>query len=368
LQTTSFITAFTRLGHFLRQFAAGTGRDPGTELDPSTNAGELEELNQEFFTEFSEILDQEPVLNPWFTRESLMKAMNGIASMLEDEVLGKWLYPYEIKPLESGRERTVGLVMAGNIPLVGFHDMMSVLASGHKVFAKASTKDDRLIKQVVKVLSAIDPEMGNRVRFTDDRLSGMDAVIATGSDNSARYFEYYFRNIPHIIRKNRNGVAVLDGQESRDELAALGEDIFTYFGMGCRNVTKLYIPDDYDLKILLGVLDKFDHLYQHHKYGNNVDYYRSIYLMNKIQLLDNGVLLLKEDSSIASPVGVVFYERYSDIGQVQRELERHRLEIQCIVSTNAEIEAAILPGTTQIPMPWDYADGVDTIRFLMELT
>ena len=177
-----------------------------------------------------------------------------------------------------------------------------------------------------------------------------------------------YLNIPHIIRKNRNGVAVLDGQESSDELAALGEDIFTYFGMGCRNVTKLYIPEDYDLKILLGVLDKFDHLYQHHKYGNNVDYYRSIYLMNKIPLLDNGVLLLKEDSSIASPVGVVFYERYSDIGRVQRELERHRNEIQCIVSTNAEIEAAILPGTTQIPMPWDYADGVDTIRFLMELT
>jgi hypothetical protein len=362
LQTNLFITAFTRLGQFLRQFPAGTGPDHGTD------AGDLEDLNREFFKGFSEILEQEPVLNPWFTRDFLMKALSGIASMLEEEVLRRWLHPYGIKPLAPDAELTVGLVLAGNIPLVGFHDVMSVLASGHRVLAKASTKDDRLIRQVAGILSAIDPDLGRRIRFTDDKLSGMDAVIATGSDNSARYFEYYFRKIPHIIRKNRNGVAVLSGQESTEELAALGEDIFSYFGMGCRNVTKLYIPEDYDLKILLGVLDRFHELYQHHKYGNNVDYYRSIYLLNQVPLLDNGVLLLKEDSSIASPVGVVFYERYSDIGQVQRDLEQQSQGIQCIVSTSAEIEAAILPGSTQTPMPWDYADGVDTIRFLMELT
>jgi hypothetical protein len=160
---------------------------------------------------------------------------------------------------------------------------------------------------------------------------------------------------------------VLSGLESEDELAALGEDIFTYFGMGCRNVTKLYIPETYDLKVLLGVLDSFHPLYQHHKYGNNVDYYRTIYLMNQVPILDNGVLLLKEDPALASPVGVVFYERYSEIGFVQQELELHRQEIQCIVSSDPEIKGAILPGSTQNPMPWDYADGVDTIRFLMEL-
>ena len=328
----------------------------------------MEKLNKEFFKEFSEILEQEPVLNPWFTRESLMEALRGIASMLEEEVLHKWLDPYGIKDIASGAQRAVGLVLAGNIPLVGFHDMMSVLASGHKVLAKPSSKDDRLIRKVAEVLSNIDPEIGSRIQFTDDKLSGMDAVIATGSDNSARYFEYYFRKIPHIIRKNRNGVAVLTGGESEDELAALGKDIFSYFGMGCRNVTKLYIPESYDLKVLLGVLDRFHHLYQHNKYGNNVDYYRTMYLMNLVTFLDNGVLLVKEDPSIASPVGVVFYERYSEIGFVQQELELHRQEIQCIVSTNAEIDGAIQPGSTQIPMPWDYADGVDTIRFLMELT
>ncbi len=360
--TSSFISAFVRLGKFLRQFPDGSGSQSDGD------APSMEKLNKEFFKEFSELLEQEPVLNPWFTRESLMEALRGIASMLEVEVLHKWLDSYGIKAVASGAQRTVGLVMAGNIPMVGFHDMMSVLASGHTVLAKPSSKDDRLIRMIARLLVAIDPEIGSRILFTDDKLSGMDAVIATGSDSSARYFEYYFRKIPHIIRKNRNGVAVLTGEESEEELAALGKDIFSYFGMGCRNVTKLYIPESYDLKVLLGVLDRFHHLYQHHKYGNNVDYYRTMYLMNQVTFLDNGVLLVKEDPSIASPVGVVFYERYSEIGFVQQELELHRQEIQCIVSTDPEIDGAIQPGSTQVPMPWDYADGVDTIRFLMELT
>jgi hypothetical protein len=357
----SFITAFTRLGKFLRQFPDSSGSQSGADLP------ELEELNKLFYHEFSEILEQEPFLNPWFTRDFLMKALRGIASMLEEEVIQTWLKPYALKAIPSGPQLTVGLVMAGNIPLVGFHDMMSVLATGHKVFAKPSSRDERLIRKVTEILSAIDPALGANISFTEEKLSGLDAVIATGSDNSARYFEYYFRDIPHIIRKNRNGVAVLTGNESNEELAALGEDIFTYFGMGCRNVTKLYIPEAYDLKVLLGVLDSFQALYQHHKYGNNVDYYRTMYLMNQDPILDNGILLLKEDTAIASPVGVVFYERYSEIDLVQQKLDMHRDEIQCTVSLSPDIKDSILPGSTQEPMPWDYADGVDTIRFLMEL-
>ena len=345
----------------MRQFPEGAGSQSGAALP------ELEKLNTLFFKEFSDILDYEPVLNPWFTRDSLMKALKGIACMLDEKVLQTWLKPYSIKAIPSGSELTVGLVMAGNIPLVGFHDMMSVLASGHKVLAKPSSKDDRLIRKVTEILFAIDPAIGGRIALTEEKLSGLDAVIATGSNNSSRYFEYYFRNIPHIIRKNRNGVAVLTGDESEEELAALGEDIFTYFGMGCRNVTKLYIPEAYDLKVLLGVLDRFQALYQHHKYGNNVDYYRTMYLMNQDPILDNNILLLKEDPSIASPVGVVYYERYSEIDPVQQELDLHREEIQCIVSLSPDIKNSILPGSTQEPMPWDYADGVDTIRFLMEL-
>ena len=357
----SFITAFTRLGEFLSQFQEGSG--PPSHGESSS----LSELNPRHFDAFARILEREPVLNPWFTPEALQKALKGITCMLEEEVLRQWLHPYELQVIPAESRRTVGLVLAGNIPLVGFHDLMTVLVSGHRVLAKASSMDERLIKEVALILASIDPELGKAIQFTDDKLSGLDAVIATGSNNSSRYFEYYFRNIPHIIRKNRNGVAVLSGNESEAELAALGEDIFTYFGMGCRNVTKLYIPETYDLKILLGVLDSFHPLYQHHKYGNNVDYYRTIYLMNRVDFLDNGVLLVKEDPSIASPVGVVFYERYSELGLVQKELELHREEIQCVVSTIPEIRGAILPGSTQEPMPWDYADGVDTIRFLMEL-
>ena len=357
----AFISAFTRLGKFLGQFADPQGTDYELELP------EIEDLNSHFHGSFSQVLDREPVLNPWFTPDFLRKALKGISTMLEEEVLQKWLLPYELGEPAMGLRRRVGLVMAGNIPLVGFHDLMCVLAAGHDALVKPSSSDSRLIRNIADLLSFIDPGLGERIRLTDERLSGLDAVIATGSNNSARYFEYYFRDIPHVIRKNRNGVAVLAGTETEEELHALGEDIFTYFGMGCRNVTKLYIPEKYDLKGLLHVLDRFYQLSQHHKYANNVEYYRTIYLMNLESFLDNGVLLLKEDPAISSPVGVAFYERYSEIEEVQQKLDLHREEIQCIVSTCPDIRDSIQPGSTQAPMPWDYADGVDTIRFLKEI-
>jgi hypothetical protein len=356
----AFISAFTRLGIFLGQFTAAPGTASGDERP------EIEDLNSHFQESFAQILDREPVLNPWFTPEFLQKAMKGIASMLEEEVLQKWLLPYEPGLLAGGNRRRVGLVMAGNIPLVGFHDLMCVMATGHEVLAKPSSRDGRMIRGIAELLSFMDPGLGDRIRFTDERLSGLDAIIATGSNNSSRYFEYYFRDIPHVIRKNRNGVAVLAGTETEEELYALGEDIFTYFGMGCRNVTKLYVPENYDLKELLHVLDRFYMLAQHNKYANNVAYYRTIYLMNRVPFLDNGVLLLKEDAAISSPVGVVYYERYSELEGVQQKLDLHREEIQCVVSTSPDIRDSIQPGTTQVPMPWDYADGVDTIRFLKD--
>ena len=358
MQTTDpFIAAFTRLGEFLRQFPEDTRNDTPALLS----------INEAHFDSFKSLLAEEHIFNPWFTPESLNRAIQGVSMMLKEEVLYHWLEAYTLSFSSPDQMKTVGLVLAGNIPLVGFHDLMSVLAAGHRVLAKPSSKDDRLIREVAAILTDIDPSVGERIRLTDQYLLGVDAVIATGSDNSARYFEYYFRNIPHIIRKNRNGIAVLTGKETEEELAGIGEDIFTYFGLGCRNVTKLYIPDSYDLTKLLGVLDRYHYLYQHHKYGNNVDYYRTIYLMNRIDFLDNGVLLLKEDTGIASPVGVVFYERYSEIGLVQHQLRSRSEEIQCCVSIHPEIPDAIPPGTSQHPMPWDYADGVDTIRFLTEL-
>jgi hypothetical protein len=357
----SFITALGRLGDFLGQFPGETAEDNG-----SPAIAQRSDLNHRHKEAFQAMIESEHIYNPWFTREAVLTALGGISLMLKPQVLSQWLNPYHLTPLPDDKIRTVGLVMAGNIPLVGFHDLMCVLACGHRAQVKASSKDERLIKKVAELLSDIDPEMGSRIHFTDGILSGLDAVIATGSNNSARYFEYYFRHIPHIIRKNRNGVAVLTGGENEDQLYGLGRDIFTYFGMGCRNVTKIYIPPAYDLKILLGVLDRFSHLSQHHKYINNVDYYRTLYLMNQVPLLDNGVLLLKEDPAIASPVGVVFYERYSEIGRVVEPLELHKEEIQCIVSIQESLPGAIAPGKTQEPMPWDYADGIDTLEFLKE--
>ena len=357
MQTTNpFIRAFTILGEFLNQFPE----------DSRSDAPALTSLNKSHFHEFQSLIEKEHIHNPWFTPQSVKGALKGIVKMLNDRVLYKWLKDYKLTIPITGQGKTVGLVLAGNIPMVGFHDMLCVLVTGHTVLAKPSSKDDRLIRRIAAILTDIDPALGARIRFTDEPLTGLDAVIATGSDNSARYFEYYFRNLPHIIRKNRNGIAVLTGTEKEGELAGIGKDIFTYFGLGCRNVTKVYVPDSYDLSILLGVLDRYLSLYQHHKYGNNVDYYRTIYLMNQVPFLDNGVLLLKEDPAIASPVGVVFYERYSEISWVQEQLTAHSEEIQCCVSIHPDIQDALPPGTTQEPMPWDYADQIDTIRFLSE--
>ena len=356
-QDDPFIESFSLLGSFLQQFPDHTRND-----SPA-----LEILNREFYQSFSEIIKREPSLNPWFTPKWINASISGIARMLEAPILKLWLTSYSDIPVEPGQKLTIGLVLAGNIPMVGFHDILCVLSAGHRVLAKTSSKDMRLIHGLSKILSHIDPDLGSRIRLTDEKLVGMDAIIATGSNNSARYFEYYFSKYPHIIRKNRNGVAVLTGNESQQELQGLGEDIFTYFGMGCRNVCKLYVPEDYDLKILLNVLDGFSELTQHNKYANNVDYHRSLYLMNQLEFLDNHITLLKEDKAIASPAGVVFYERYTEMRDVQKLLTEHEEEIQCTVSIHPDIENRVKPGRTQEPMPWDYADGVDTINFLTQL-
>lgn len=353
----TFIRDFALLGDFLRQFPEKSRQ----------NKSELVSLNELFFDKFSDSLNAEQLFNPWFTPEWLDRALLGISGMLEEKVLQQWLASYEGLPVPESEEKTVGLILAGNIPLVGFHDILSVLAAGHKVKAKVSSKDSRLLALLVEIIGEIDAPTGKRISISEARLEGIDAIIATGSNNSSRYFEYYFRDKPHIIRKNRNAIAVLSGEESEKDLMALGEDIFTYFGLGCRNVSKLYIPENYDLTILLGVLDNYVELAQHNKYSNNVDYYRSIYLMNRVDFLDNGVVLLKEDNNLASPVGVVFYERYTKIEQVQQIIRDRVEEIQCVISLHPDVPGRLKPGTSQEPLPWDYADGIDTLSFLKQL-
>lgn len=328
---------------------------------------ELAKLNARFFERFEEIIQKEQFSNQWFTPESVRRSLEAISRMLNTGSLNKWLLPYETLPVKKDKQKTVGIVMAGNIPLVGFHDFLSVIISGHRFFGKPSSKDNNLIRIIAEIFIELDPSLANRITFTDDYLKNADAQIATGSNNTSRYFDYYFRNIPHIIRKNRSSVAIISGDENREELVKLGQDIFTYFGLGCRNVTKLYIPADYDIRILLEALEDFSDLTDHNKYANNIDYQRSVYLMNRIAFLDNGSALFRESQDISSPVGVVFYEKYSELDFVRKELLRRKDEIQCIVTKEKGFEDSVLPGQAQLPELWDYADGIDTLQFLSDL-
>ncbi len=235
---------------------------------------------------------------------------------------------------------------------------------GRRFLGKPSSKDERLIQKAGELLVAIEPVIADRLKFTSDYLTEAEAIIATGSDNASRYFEYYFKNIPHIIRKNRNSVAVLTGKESDSELLDIAEDIFAYFGLGCRNVTKLFLPDDFEPERLMKTFDAFSWLEEHHKYMNNVSYYRTVYLMNGQHFLDNNIVLLKEAPQIASPIGVVYYEKYLQLDDVMHRLESDKDLVQCVISSIDTIKVKVAPGRSQYPELWEYADGVDTMKFL----
>ncbi len=304
--------------------------------------------------------------NPWFTDESLDYALSEISKSLSQENLEKWvlMYPNLQKPVKSKR---VGVITAGNIPLVGFHDFLSVLISGHKFIGKLSSKDDKLLPRVIDLLIKIEPEFKDYIFLSEERLTNFDAVIATGSNNSARYFDYYFGKYPHIIRKNRNSVAVISGKETDEELELLADDIFLYFGLGCRSVSKLFLPDGYDLDHIFRNSLKHKEVINHNKYANNYDYNRAIYMMNLIEFKDNGIMLIKEDINMASPISVVYYEHYSKLETVKQRLEIEKDNIQCVVAKDNVIKDAVSFGESQKPMLWDYADNVDTIEFLISL-
>ena len=305
--------------------------------------------------------------NPWFTTENVKNAVSAIAESLNEKKIEKWLSAYYHDGLEPHRPKTVGVVMAGNIPLVGFHDFISVLMSGHKILAKLSSDDKHLLPLMADMLSKIDAGFKDQIIFTEGKLENFDAVIATGSDNTARYFEYYFGKYPHIIRKNRNGIAVLNGKETTEELTNLGKDIFSYFGLGCRNVSKIYVPENYDFDLFFKAIDDYRQVINHARYVNNYDYNKSVFLVNKQPHLDNGFLLLKEDTGISSPVSVVFYEHYDDFGSLYKIIQHDQEKIQCVVSADKRISRSVKPGMTQSPQLWDYADGVDTMEFLINL-
>ncbi|WP_299703792.1 acyl-CoA reductase [uncultured Pontibacter sp.] len=301
--------------------------------------------------------------NPWFDEANVSAALQGIITLLDEQYLREWLYPYHLKQVTP---KKVGVVMAGNIPMVGFHDFMSVLLSGHFLLAKLSSDDDVLMRRLASMLVGIEPAFANQFEFVD-MLKEADAIIATGSDNTARYFEYYFAKRPHIIRKNRTSIGVLTGHEEEEELRALGNDIFQYFGLGCRNVSKVYVPEGYTFDKLYEANEHYKTIIEHHKYHNNYDYNKSILLVNRVPHFDNGFLLVQPSEQLVSPISVLFYETFTSLPDLRQKLAAVKDKTQCVVSAHGWLEGSISFGDAQCPMPWDYADGVDTMAFLQKL-
>ncbi|WP_370627666.1 acyl-CoA reductase [Algoriphagus sp. NBT04N3] len=302
--------------------------------------------------------------NNWFTAESCEQALNGLAFMLQESKLREWVSKYEFPQYSSPKD--VGVLMAGNIPAVGFHDAMTGLLSGNKLSAKLSSADEVLMKWLLQQLIQLEPEFENLIEFSD-MLKNKDAYIATGSDNSARYFNYYFGKYPSVIRQNRTSVAILEGDENRDDLVNLGKDIFSYYGLGCRNVSKIFIRNEEQLQQLLKELQIFAEKAEHHKYLNNYDYNKSIYLVNQDSHLDNGFLILKESQDLVSPIAVLYYELYSSKEALTGKIDSLSSKIQCVVGNIDHGIASVPFGQAQMPELWDYADGVDTLEFLTNL-
>lgn len=346
------IVAFEKLGDFLRQFSL-------EKIEENTDIP----YNDLFFDGFQHQMKLAQENNSWFTKENILFAIQSWSKALMQEHLNTWIKE-EVLPKDSNK--TVAIIMAGNIPLVGFHDFISVLISGHSVLVKQSSNDKHLVPFLAKYLEYVEPSFKGKIKFTEEKLSDFDAVIATGSNNTARYFEYYFKDKPNIIRKNRNSIAILQGNESEEDLENLGEDIFRYFGLGCRSVSKLFVPKGYDFDAFFKGMYKQHNIIQNKKYANNYDYNKAVYLMSEFDILENGFLMIKEDSSYASPIASIFYEYYDDPVNLKIKLHQEKDNIQCIVASNF-IENEISFGHTQCPQLWDYADGVNTLAFLSKI-
>jgi len=320
--------------------------------------------NNKVSNEASQLLENAKPHNGWFTSENMLLALRNWSEALSKDNLLRWTSAYQFTDTAP---KTVAIIMAGNIPLVGFHDFLSVLISGNKALVKQSSNDAVLLPFLSEFLINYEPEFKNRIQFSDEHLKNFDAVIATGSNNTARHFEYYFGKYPNIIRHNRNSVAILTGNETLEELKNLCNDIFTYFGLGCRNVSKIYVPVNYDFEMFFKACYDWKEIIHNNKYINNYDYNKAVYLMDNLPLLDNEFLILKEDSQLSSPIAVLFYEYYDSLPQLRKHLQTISEDIQCVVSSNLS-PGDVHFGETQKPKLWDYADNVDTLAFLLQLS
>ena len=351
MQLKNRIQAFTDLGNFLRQFSRKEICQHKAVL-----------YNDLFFDALKMQLKRAKETNGWFTEDNILYAFESVSKLLTKSNLTNWTSSYS---LDNTSSKTIAIIMAGNIPLVGFHDFLSVLISGHKALIKQSSNDNRFLPLLASYLEYVAPDFKGYIQFTEEKLTDFDAAIATGSNNTARYFEYYFEKYPNIIRKNRNTIAVLTGNETAEDLKNLGEDIFRYFGLGCRSVSKLFVPVDYDFDLLFKALFPLKDIINYQKYHNNYDYNKTVYLMSEFKLVENGFLMLKEDANYSSPIATLFYEYYTDLDALQRKIVLDGDSIQCVVGT--VIENSIPFGQTQQPSLTEYADGVDTMAFLSEL-
>lgn len=346
------IEAFTKLGEFLAQF------QPEGIVKNDAVA-----LNDMFFDPFNLQIKRASEFNGWFTLDNVLIAFSKWSKILNKSNLDKWLSSYD---LSNVQRKKVGVIMAGNIPLVGFHDFLVVLISGHEIIAKQSSSDSYFLPLIAKYLEYVAPEFKGLISFTDEKLNNFDAVIATGSNNTARYFDYYFGKYPSVIRRNRNSAAVLTGNESQEDLSNLGEDIFRYFGLGCRSVSKIFVPRDYDFDHFFTAIYDHKSVLNYDKYINNYDYNKAVYLMSEYKLFENGFLMLKEDKSYASPIATLFFEYYDDQLALEKKLQDDKESIQCLVGKSDQLNMVPF-GQTQNPQLWDYADDVDTLAFLEQL-
>ncbi len=346
------IDAFVKLGEFLGQF----------KLEQITKDKKVKG-NDLFFDPFRMQIKRAYEFNGWFTEENILYSFQNWSNLLNSNELIKWVSSYNLNSISP---KKIGVIMAGNIPLVGFHDFLSVLISGHHILIKQSSSDQHFLPLIAKYLEKIEPEFKGKIIFSKEKLGKFDAIIATGSNNTARYFEYYFGKYPNIIRQNRNSVAIISGNESKTELKELGEDIFRYFGLGCRSVAKIFVPKNYDFDNLFKAIFPYNNIINYKKYQNNYDYNKAVYLMSQFKLIENGFLILKEDTSYTSPIASLFYEYYDNLNDLKSKLEIEKDQIQCIVG-NQDIDGIIPFGETQKPELFDFADGVDTLKFLQKL-
>jgi hypothetical protein len=346
------ITAFVKLGNFLSQFTINN-------IKKRANI----QYNEIFFEGFLHQIKLAQENNSWFTKNNILFSIENISKLLTVNNLNNFIKNISLK---NNSSKNVAIIMAGNIPLVGFHDFLSVLISGHSALVKQSSNDHHLLPFLAKYLEYIENGYKGKITFTEGKLTSFEAVIATGSDNTARYFEYYFKNKPNIIRKNRNSVAVITGNETKEDFIKLSDDIFHYYGLGCRSVSKLYVPKDYNFDLFFAGMYTKKEIIKNAKYANNYDYNKAVYLMSLFDLLENGFLIIKEDESYSSPIATVFYEYFENETDLKVKLHQDREKIQCIVAKDF-LENEIPFGQTQYPTLTDYADGVNTLEFLSKI-